>query len=377
MGREKTQCEALFAQAGITINGDKPYDIQVNDDRFYGRLLAQRSLALGETYMEGWWDCPALDQMIFHLTRTFENESVTHLSEYIKTMVRWFLRNPQSLIQSKRVAEQHYNLSNDFFHAMLGDSMTYSCAYWKNADDLTQAQMAKYDLICQKLHLQRDERLLDVGCGWGGFAKYAAEQYGVTVTGITISSEQAKYAQTLCDGVAVNIIESDYRDIKRYNPDGQPFNKIVSVGMFEHVGYRNYKDYFKILSEQLSPTGLFLLHSIGKNKSENYSDPWIRKYVFPGGMLPGVGKLAAEIEKQFVLEDWHNFGHDYDKTLMAWHHNFKTHWPDFAEQFDESFYRMWEYYLLSCAGAFRARSIQLWQLVLSPQGYLSGYDSIR
>jgi cyclopropane-fatty-acyl-phospholipid synthase len=214
-------------------------------------------------------------------------------------------------------------------------------------------------------------KVLDIGCGWGSFAKFAAERYGVSVVGVTVSKEQVALAQELCAGLPVEIILQDYREIK-----GQ-FDAIVSLGMFEHVGDKNYRVYFDVARRCLKDGGLFLLHTIGKSVSSRVTDAWIDKYIFPNGVLPSVKQIVSAIEGIFVMEDWHNFGPDYDKTLMVWHQNFEAHWPELKKNYSERFYRMWRYYLLACAGAFRSRSIQLWQIVLSKDGVKGGYISIR
>jgi cyclopropane-fatty-acyl-phospholipid synthase len=254
---------------------------------------------------------------------------------------------------------------------MLDKRMIYSCAYWKNADNLDEAQENKFDLICKKILLKPQMKILDVGCGWGGFLKFAAEKYGIEGVGITVSEEQANYAKENCKGLPVDIRLSDYRDLK-----GAQFDRIISIGMFEHVGYKNYKKFMKVMSRLLKDNGLFLLHTIGTDESVSSTDPWINKYIFPNGMLPSPVQIAKSIEGIFKIEDWHNFGTDYDKTLMSWYENFNRYYEKLNEK-DNEFYRMWKYYLLLCAGAFRARYIHVWQIVLSKKSYREEYISIR
>ena len=179
------------------------------------------------------------------------------------------------------------------------------------------------------------------------------------VEGITISAEQKAYAERLCAGKDVRILLQDYRDLDKQ------YDRIVSVGMFEHVGPKNYATYFKAVDRCLKPDGLFLLHSIGSNKTQHNVDAWINKYIFPNGCLPSLKQVAEASEPYFVIEDLHNFGADYDKTLMAWHSRFNKAWPQLSGNYSVKFHRMFNYYLTACAGAFRARNIQLWQLVLS------------
>ena len=248
---------------------------------------------------------------------------------------------------------------------------TLAHGYWKEAKTLAAAQEAKLELVCKKMSLEPGMKVLDIGCGWGSFALYAAEHYGVEVVGITVSKEQVTLANERGQGLPVTFRLQDYRDVT------EPFDRIVSLGMFEHVGYKNYRDYMKAAARCLKDDGLFLLHTIGWIKSETSLDPWIHKYIFPNGMLPSLAQISKASEELFVMEDIHSFGTDYDKTLMAWHENFEEHWPELKDKYDERFYRMWRYYLLVCAGSFRARKNQLWQIVFSKNGVVSGYKSFR
>jgi len=250
---------------------------------------------------------------------------------------------------------------------MLDKRLTYTCAYWDNAETLDEAQEAKLDLVARKINLKEGMKVLDIGCGWGSFAKYAAEKYGAEVVGITVSKEQVKLARELCKGLPVEIRLQDYRDV-----DGK-FDHIVSLGMIEHVGQKNYRTFMNIVHRCLKDEGLFLLHTIGNNKSVKKCDPWIEKYIFPNGMLPSIKQLAKSFEGLFVVENWHNYGTHYDKTLMAWFKNFTGNLDKIKHIYDNRFYRMWKYYLLSCAGSFRARKIQLWQIVLSKKGLKDGW----
>ena len=198
-----------------------------------------------------------------------------------------------------------------------------------------------------------------------------AENYGVEVVGITISAEQAKLAKENCRNLPVDIRVQDYRNLQGH------FDRVVSIGMFEHVGYKNFRTYFKTINELLKDDGLFLLHTIGGNTPVKRTDPWIERYIFPNGMIPSSQQISSSYEGYFVLEDWHNFGPDYDKTLMAWHENFENAWPEIQANYDERFRRMWRYYLLASAGSFRARKNQLWQIVLSKQGLSDEYSFPR
>jgi cyclopropane-fatty-acyl-phospholipid synthase len=213
--------------------------------------------------------------------------------------------------------------------------------------------------------------LLDIGCGWGSLMLHAARHHRVQCVGLTISREQLRWGQDRAKGLPVQFELTDYR---QFNPEGRlRFDRIASVGMFEHVGHKNYPAFFDMARRSLHDEGLFLLHTIGKNESHGTLDPWIEKYIFPNGALPSAAELAYCAESDFVVEDWHNMGADYDRTLMAWHERFEAAWPRLSARYDERFHRMWRYYLLGCAGTFRARDNQLWQVVLSPAGLPGGY----
>jgi cyclopropane-fatty-acyl-phospholipid synthase len=369
----KQTLKQLLAQADIQIDGDRPWDIHVHNEEFYPRVLGGGSLGLGESYVAGWWDCQALDQCLYKILKAGLYEKVTCLRDKIHTLAAIVI-NQQRKAHAFDVGEHHYDIGNDLYQKMLDKRMVYSCGYWKNAHTLDDAQEAKLELICQKIHLQPGMRVLDIGCGWGCFAKYAAEKYQAEVMGITVSKEQVELAEELCRGLPVEIVLQDYRDL---NPDVRgKFDAIVSIGMFEHVGYKNYHDYFDIVSKCLHKEGLFLLHTMGNNKTIYDGDPWIDKYIFPGGTLPSVKQVGEAIEGKLVMEDWHSFGADYVKTLHAWHTNFRDNWPLLRARYDERFRRMWEYYLLLFAAAFEARYIQLWQIVFS-KNRAGGYQSIR
>jgi cyclopropane-fatty-acyl-phospholipid synthase len=363
----------LIAEAGLCFNGDAPWDIQVRDPDVYHRVLAQGSLGFGEAYEDGLWECARLDEMFTRLLAVDIDEKLKAftrlrlLGEYLRQR----LFNLQSEKRAYHIGECHYDIGNDVFEAMLDSSMSYSCGYWAHADNLEDAQRDKLDLICRKLELKPGERLLEIGCGWGGLARFAAERYGVAVVGITVSREQLKLAQHRCAGLPVSFELKDYRDI-----DGQ-YDKVVSVGMFEHVGRKNYRPYFETVRRVLKDDGLFLLHSIGSYITTGHIDPWIDRYIFPNGKLPSAREISRAIEGRFLIEDWHNFGRDYDRTLMAWWTNFEAAWPSLKQKYGERFHRRWRYFLMCCAGLFRSRQGQLWQLVLSKRQRAGIYRSVR
>lgn len=356
----------LLNHADITLNGSNDYDPQIKNPLFYQRVLQKGSLGLGESYMDGWWDCAKLDEFIRRLIHAdIESKAPKNKIDILKIlMVR--TRNLQTKARAWQVGKEHYDLGNDLYSKMLDPYMQYSCGYWKDCTTLELAQEQKLKLICDKLQLKPGEKVLDIGCGWGGLSYYMAKNYGVSVVGLTISKEQKALADERCKGLNVEIRLQDYRDLN------EPFDKMVSVGMFEHVGSKNYKTYFDVVKRNLKKDGLFLLHTIGSNSSSVNVDAWINKYIFPNGELPSIERIAAALRRDFVVEDWHNFGADYDRTLMAWHERFLAAWPEIEANYSPRFKRMFDYYLLACAGAFRARSIQLWQIVLSPEGVVGG-----
>lgn len=368
----KATAQELLSMAGIKINGDAPWDIQVHNDDFYRRAITRGELGIGESYMDGWWDSESIDELICRILRARLDEKIrTDPLLALKILsVRFF--NLQSGRRAFIVGEKHYDLGNDLFRNMLDLRMNYSCAYWKKASDLDQAQENKLDLICRKIMLKPGMRVLDIGCGWGAFARHASEKHGAEVVGITVSKQQAGLAAELCSGLPVEIRLQDYRDL-----DGK-FDRIVSVGMFEHVGYKNYRSYFGIASKCLKEDGLFLLHTIGNSKTETAINPWNHKYIFPNGMLPSIAQIGRAIEGFFVMHDWHNFGAFYDKTLMAWYANFIKNWDRIRDKYPERFFRLWKFFLLSSAGGFRAgNGNQVWQIVLSKNGMPDGYESVR
>jgi len=358
MQKEKQIIVMLLKEAGVTVNGDKPYDITVHNDGFYKRVLRQGTLGLGESYMDAWWGCERLDEFFDHIFRA-RLEVKTRNWKIFPYLVKAAVLNAGNYKRAFRIGEDHYDIGNNLYQYMLGKRMVYTCGYWDIARTLDGAQEDKLNLICKKIGLKPGMKVLDIGCGWGSFAKFAAEKYGAHVTGITVSKEQVELGRKLCKGLSVEIILKDYRDM-----EGE-FDAVVSIGMFEHVGYKNYRTYMKKVYSILKDDGLFLLHTIGGNKSAVATDPWIDKYIFTGGMIPSVKQVGKSTENLFVVEDWHNFGTDYDKTLMQWSYNFDSNWDKLKVDYDDRFYRMWKYYLLASAGSFRARKNQLWQVVLS------------
>lgn len=363
--------EKALATAGITINGSNPWDIQVSNTKVYELVMQSGSLGLGEAYMANMWDCSRLDQFFERiLLNDIEGklgltEKLKFASSSAKLKLKNFV-NPQSIERCKFDVPHHYDIGNELYQNMLDSHMTYTCAYWSRAETLDEAQEHKMDLICRKLDLQRGMHILDIGCGWGSFMIYASKKYGVICDGLTLSKEQKKLGSELAkeNGVNANFILKDYRE---FNPTVK-YDRVVSIGMIEHVGPKNYAEYFECAERFMKDDGIFLLHTIGSHHSTNVSDPWISKYIFPNGVIPSMKNLAGAMENIFNIEDVQNFGEDYDKTLMCWYSNFEQSWNQIRGNYSEDFHRMWKYYLLSCAGAFRARDLSLWQLALTKIG---------
>jgi cyclopropane-fatty-acyl-phospholipid synthase len=364
----RNMIQSLLEKAGVQIGGSHPWDISILDERFYQHVLLKGSLGLGEAYMNGWWESEAPDQFITKLLQQNLEKSFGGGIRDITIRLQSLLVNMQSRKKAFQNGQHHYDIGNDLYMAMLDKRMVYTCAYWKNADNLDEAQENKLDLVCRKLALQPGQKVLDIGCGWGSFAKFAAEHYGVKAVGITVSGEQLALGKKLCAGLPVELRLQDYREVN------EQFDRVVSLGMFEHTGYKNYHTYMQSVARCLKDNGLSMLHTIGGNTSVKNIDPWINAYIFPNAMLPSVRQIGKAMEGLFIMEDWQNFGLYYDRTLMAWYHNFNENWENLKNHYDERFYRMWKYYLLMCAASFRTRKNQLWQIVLSKRGLRKVFD---
>lgn len=370
--RSRTAVEKLFAIAGIRLDGTRPWDITVNRERLFRRILVSGSLGFGEAYMDGDWDCPSLDKLFDRIISARLGDRLGMPLPLAALVLAGRLINRQSIARSAQVARTHYDLPIDIHQATYDQRLTASCAYWKNAVDLDQAQENKLDLICRKIGLLPGHTVLDIGCGWGSFLGFATERYGAHCIGVTVSMEQVAYMKRRYGRRQIEPLLMDYRDYR-----GPKLDRIVSVGMFEHVGSKNFRTYFKCARRLLKEDGLFLLHTIWENERHPVIDPWQDKYIFPNGDLPSLGEITSAVEGLFVVEDVHNFGTDYDRTLMAWNANFQSRRATLAACHGERFCRMWEYYLLQNAAAFRCRHINVGQLVLSPRGLRGGYETVR
>jgi cyclopropane-fatty-acyl-phospholipid synthase len=367
--RLRAHFEKLAEIVDIRIDGDRPWDVKVHDERMFQRVLARGTLGLGEAYMDGWWDCDQLDELV----RRAQSGGIVRQLVSPTTLARVAqakVMNLQSRRRAFTVGERHYDIGNDLYRRMLDSRMIYSCGYWRSADTLDAAQEAKLALIANKLELEAGMRVLDIGCGWGGAAQYFAEKLGCEVVGVTVSREQASLARDRCAGLPVDVRLQDYRELD------ERFDRVYSIGMFEHVGVKNYKTYMNVVRRCLRDAdSLSLLHTIGGLRSRHQTDPWVEKYIFPNSMLPSIAQIAQASEGRLVIEDLQNFGAYYDRTLMAWKANVDMYWDELSAEYDERFRRMWDFYLLSSAGSFRARTLQLYQFVMSRDGLPSGYEA--
>lgn len=369
-GAFETMLMETLDEADVRLGGGRPWDPRILDRAVIDRVRAQGSLGLGEAYMDGLWECERLDEFFHRLLRARADLKLLKLNfAAIWELIRAWLVNVNRPSRAFEIAKRHYDLGNDLFEAMLDRRMVYSGAYWGKATTLDEAQEAKLEMICRKLALAPGMRVLDIGCGWASFLQYAAERYDIRGVGVTVSREQAEFGRRRCKGLPIEIQLCDYRDLAR----GRTYDRIVSIGMMEHVGWRNYRTLFKIVRECLRPGGRFLLQTVGGNEPLKTCDPWIGAYIFPDALLPAASQLSAASEGLLILEDWHSIGPHYDRTLMAWHNNFENAWPRLRDRYGDRFHRMWKYYLLSCAGGFRARYEELWQILYSRDGISGGY----
>jgi cyclopropane-fatty-acyl-phospholipid synthase len=361
--KSRALIEELFGKADIRIDGDRPSDIRVHDPNFFARVLADGDLGMGESYVDGWWDCDAVDEMAAKFIRAdLHRESYKSL-RLVLYAIRIKLSDIGKPSKAFEVGRRHYDLGNDLFREVLDSRMVYSCGYWKDAATLDEAQTNKLDLVCRKLQLQPGMRVLEIGCGWGGWAKFAAERYGVEVVGLTVSKEQQAYAREVCAGLPVDIRLQDYREID------EKFDRVVSIAMFEAVGHRYYRTFMKVVDRCLKDDGLFVLHTIVSNVHTGPEQArWLNEYIFPNGELPSLAQITRSVEELFVVEAAHHFGDDYARTLDAWHQNFVQHWPALRDVYGDPFFRLWTFYLRISRGIFLSRLAHVWQFVFSKNG---------
>ncbi len=356
----------LLGLAGIEINGTKPGDITVKDSRFYERLLRDASVGLGESYMDEWWETDALDVTIDKIMRANLKQKITGSWRMRALTVKALMLNLQAKSRAGASIEAHYDIGNDLYTRMLDERMVYTCGYYRDAKTLQEAQDAKLDLVAKKVGLKPGMRVLDLGCGWGGMASWAAEKYGCSVVGVTLSKDQVALGNEMWGPngkkLDVELRLCDYRDIQG------KFDRVVSIGMMEHVGPKNHRAMMQVIDRCLVDDGVALVHTIANNKSLRHGTPFIEKYIFPNAVAPSIAQIGRALEGLFVLEDLHNIGPDYDPTLMAWWANFDRTYTEISHRYDRRFYLMWKFYLLAAAGAARSRDGQLYQIVMTKTG---------
>jgi cyclopropane-fatty-acyl-phospholipid synthase len=352
----------LLERADVRLDGDRPWDPRIHDERVFRRVALDGSVGLGEAYVDGWWSTDDLEELARRLASARLERVTEWLPRGLAQNAAAIVSNQQTRGRARRVARQHYDFGNDLFAAFLGRYQCYSCGYFRDTDDLDVAQLQKLDLVCRKLDLRRGDRLLDVGGGWGELARHAAAEYGARVTSINISDEQMRFARERCRGLDVETVRCDYRDVRG------SFDKVAAIAMFTHVGVRNYRTFMEAMRRVVAPEGTFLIEGVWGNVSTNRIDAWMDKHIFPGAMIPSGAQTFRAFEGIFVAEDVHNFGPDYVKTLRAWNARLRQAWPTLRARYDERVRKTFEYFFLTIAGFFRARALQHWHLVLTPPG---------
>jgi len=368
---EKDRIVGLLKDAGVTVNGPNPWDIQVHNERMWTRLFSEGSLGLGESYMDGEWDAVDLAEFFNKVLVGGVADKIRITPNLLWQIAQAKLLNMQNIERSRRVARMHYN-ETDAYKASLDARMTGSCGYWpEGVSNLDQAQEAKLDLVCRKIGLKPGQLVWDIGCGWGAFMGFAAEKFGARCVGVTVSPDQAAYGRDRYKDLPIEFQVKDYRQF-----EGKT-DHVVSMGMFEHVGHKNYRAYFEKARSVIKDDGLFMMHTIGSQWSSDTIEPWLEKYIFPGGVIPSMAQIGKAIDGLWSVVDVHNIGPHYDKTLCAWYDNFERKWKRRNTPDEVRFYRLWKYYLLCCAGGFRAKVLQVWQFVLSPSGVPEGYVFAR
>jgi cyclopropane-fatty-acyl-phospholipid synthase len=368
---EKDRIIGLLKEAGVTVNGSNPWDIQIRNENTWNRIFAQGTLGLGEAYMDGWWDVGDMAEFFNKVLVGRIGDKLKVTPNLIWQIVQAKFLNMQSIERSRRVAAMHYN-ETEAYKASLDKRMTGSCGYWpEGVTNVDQAQEAKLDLVCRKIGVKPGQLVWDIGCGWGAFMGFAAEKYGAHCVGVTVSPDQAAYGRERYKDLPIEFRVQDYREFAGKT------DHVVSMGMFEHVGHKNYRTYFEKARSVIKDDGLFMMHTVGSQWSTDTIEPWLEKYIFPGGVIPSMAQIGKAIDGLWSVVDTHNIGPNYDKTLCAWYENFDRNWKKDRTPEEERFYRLWKYYLLCCAGGFRARVLQVWQFVLSPTGVPEGYKFAR
>jgi cyclopropane-fatty-acyl-phospholipid synthase len=359
-GREPARplVAAVLRTAGIHLGGDQPWDVQVTDPRFYSSVLLRGSLGFGESYMRGWWHVEDLEEVAYRLSRAGLHWVARALPPHLVALAAASFSNRQTRTDSVNLVDRHYNLGNDLFRGFLGRSMVYSCAYFDDTESLDRAQELKLDLICRRLGLKAGERLLDIGGGWGEFARHAALHYGCHVTSINIADEQIRHARERCAGLPVEIVKCDYRDLRG------SFDKVAVIAMLTHVGHSNYRRFMTIVHDCLATGGRVLVETLGSRISKVNCEPWTNRYIFPGGVVPSLRQIDRAADGLLARTEVTEFGHHYVPTLRSWNANLHASWPQLAGRYPETTRLMLGYFFLTVAGAFRAGHLKYWHVQL-------------
>lgn len=343
-------------------SGPVQFRVRVKGEIPRKELLRSTSLALGEAYMRGDIE---VDRDLYEVLDLF----LGHMDRFKRSSraLKGILDTSLDRKKQKEEVSSHYDIGNDFYELWLDETMSYSCGYFAHTGtSLFEAQVAKVDHILEKLQLKEGMKLLDIGCGWGFLLKRAAERYGVQGVGITLSEEQyRRFAQDIQEGRLQEMLEVHQMDYRELAKCGMKFDRVVSVGMLEHVGRGNYGRFLASVDEVLKPGGLFLLHYISALK-EHSGDPFIRKYIFPGGVIPSLREIISLLpDYQFYTLDVESLRQHYVRTLHCWRENFLKNGEKIVEKYGEEFARMWELYLASCAATFHNGVIDLHQILVS------------
>lgn len=354
---------------------DTAFDhLQVVDKSAWYDIITKQNLGIAESYMHGKVEIDLVPFFTTLLNGTAigtrrKETSFVHVIDALNAPMQLSARlfNQQTRERSTRVTKQHYDAGNDLYEVMLGPSMSYTCAYWRNANNLDEAQTAKFDLVRRKLELRPGMKVVDLGMGWGTAAAYMHQHGNVDVTGVSLSEEQVKWAQAHLVKPGLRFIFSDYRDHCDDPEYAGAYDRVYSIGMLEHVGFHNHWSFFKCIKKLLKPDGLAVVHTIGEPDPVPVMDPFLDTYIFPGAVIPALSGLTSAFENDFILEDFQNFGHDYSKTLAAWHINAQKFFEKNPGAYSQEFQRMWNYYLKICEVLFDLRINQLWHFVLSPR----------
>lgn len=381
MDAYKSHVISFLEKAGIAIGGPNDFDIHVNDDRFYEMFFKDRTVGAGEAYTEGFWDVKDLKLLA---EKIFLSGKLDHQYGFLNNLI-YQLNKAQGKLKALFDIKKTYDHNIELYRAMLDKRLLYTCAYWNNIDysvaNLDLAQEQKLELVCQKLGLHQQPKgqsILDYGCGFAGFAKYAHEKYGAKVVGITISKLQYKVAKEICKGLPIEIRFQDYRDI----PKGELYDHLVALGIIEHITVKNAREFIlnakSHLKNEKYQDNRFVLHGMFTNGTEHRIDPWMEKYIFPGAEIFTFKHLFDMIHGVFYCQDFHPFGPDYSLTADAWYQRLEMNYGNLlpSEQNNE-FMRTFEFYLKTASASFLTQRNNLMQMVLTHGPVINGLEPVR